>query len=217
MSKPIFITAIPFSGFYESLHDSEFNTALERICETDDSGVDYNADLFALAVDSVDWRAAHNAYAKEYVERFAHEFDIPAMVFESLRSPREYNFETDRIYCEVPAMAMARIFAETPRETLNSVAAEMFTSRSGFISFYSPDVENWGHLETWDHNQYLALINAWVLHKRDGEEFDQWVEHNIMSSAYENGKVDNFLFEGNPEKLNRIDRIASYLREREGR
>ena len=209
-----YITAIPFSGFYQSLHDSEFDTALERICETDNSGGYCNADLLARAVDCVDWGVAHEAYAQEYAECFAQEFGIPGMVFESLRSPRWYNFETDRIYCEVPAATMARIFEQTPRGTLDSVAAEMFTSRSGYISFYSPEVANWGNLEAWDHNQYLALVNAWVLHKRDGEEFDAWAEHSLMASAYETGKMDDFLFSGNPEKLNRIDRIAQYLRER---
>lgn len=214
MTKQTFICAIPFSGFYESLHDRELDTTLERMFEVDGSGNEINQYLLNMARDCVDWREVHKAYASEYAENFAHEFDIPGMTFESLRCPREYNFETDRIYCEVPPMAIARIFAETRRETLDSVAAEMFTSRSGFSSFYSPDVSNWGNLEQWDHNQYLALICAWVLQKRDGEKFDQWAEHDLMGDSISDGALDSMLYSGDTEKLNRLDKIAGYLRER---
>lgn len=208
------ITAIPFSGFYHSLHDSELDTALERMFEVDGTGNTINQDLLAMAQDCVDWREVHKAYAAEYAECFAHEFGITGMVFESLKSPREYNFETDRIYCEIPAQTITRMLAETPPETLDAVAGEMFTSRSGFISFYTPDVGAWGELTTWDHNQRLALVTAYVLHRRDGEEFDTWAEHSLMENAFCNGAIDNMLFSGDTKRLARLEKIAAYIRER---
>lgn len=203
---------IPFSGFYESLHDSELDNTLERMFSDEDGNAIEG--LVSRAFDAVQWRAVHIAYAKGYAESFAQEFEIAGLTFESLQSPREYNFTTDRIFVNVPADEMARILSVTPRETLDSVAAEMFTSRSGFMSHYSPDVKDWGDSAIWDHNQWGALIRAYVLHMRDGEEFDSWAEHSMMEDDFCNGAVDNWLFEDATPEFKRVDRVHAYLRQR---
>lgn len=209
--KTINVT-IPFSGFYESLHDSELDTTLERMF-SDDNG-DAIDGLVSRAYDAVQWRAVHTAYAKSYAERFAHEFEIAGLAFESLQSPREYNFTTDRIFVDVPADEMARILSVTPRERLDAVAAEMFTSRSGFMSFYSPDVDDWGDSSDWDHNQWGAVLRAYVLHMRDGEEFDSWAEYSLMEDDFCNGACDEWMFADATPEFRRIDRVHAYLRQR---
>lgn len=203
------ITAIPFSGFYNSLHEHELDIALSRVFE-DDSG-DRNDALFYKAQDAINWGDVYRAYAAMYAERFCEKLGIVGAAFESMQSPREYNFATDRIFCNIPMSELARIREETPANVLTEVAREMFESRSGFISFYDHDVSTWGPLESWDHNQCFALVSAYTLHASDGEELD---ETALMEDDICNGRIENILFTGCPDKLNRLDRVACYLRER---
>jgi hypothetical protein len=215
--KPGFmLSVIPFSGFYYIAHDDALDRALEQ-CFSADSGDPYPG-LVSRAFDLVQWDKVKARYAAEYAEAFAKEFGIVGAEFESMTSPRFYNFETDRVFMLIPLGEVARMHSETPRETLAQVAAEMFTSRSGFISFYSPDVSDWGDLCEWDHNQVYALVSAFVLHRRDGEEFDQWAELALVEDLSSNGNLDNWLFEhADTAAMNRLGRVCDYLRQREDR
>lgn len=208
-------TIIPFSGFYDSLHDSETDRALGQ-CLSDSNGDPYDS-LVSRAFDCINWRSAHVAYSEAYAQAFAEEFEIDGLEFESLQSPREYNFTTDRIFVNIPDGEVTRIYAETPRATLDAVAAEWFTSRSGFSSFYSPDVDDWGDMAKWDHNQLGALVAAYVLHKREGEEFDTWAEYALCEDFSGNGWLENWLFTDCKPELHRIARVGDYLRQRQER
>ena len=103
-------------------------------------------------------------------------------------SPREYNFTTDRIFIKLPAKEIRRIHKATEPEVLAEVAAEEFTSRSGFISFYSPDVESWGPLKTWDHNQRYCLLTAYARQEEPG-----FAEASLVEDYNCNGDIDNWL------------------------
>lgn len=209
------LAVIPFSGFYNSLHSSELDRALEMMF-SDDSG-NPNDGLVFRAFDLVQWRNVHAAYAAHYAAAFCEEFEITGAAFESMTSPREYNFETDRIFITLPESEVTRMLTETPRETLDAVATEMFTSRSGFISYYPPDVDSWGPVAEWDHNQCFALLLAYVLHMRDGKAFDGWAEYSIMEDYSCNGYLDEWLSESADPKLKRLWNISEYLRKRESR
>lgn len=209
------LTVIPFSGFYHSIHDEEVDSALESMFQ--DSSGNANDALTMRAFDCVDWQLAQTAYAKHYAGGFADEFEIEGLTFESLNSPREYNFTTDRIFVNIPRQAWARIIRKTSRDYLEKTAREMFTSRSGFISFYSNDWKAWGAFSTWDHNQRFAMISAYVLTCRDGEEFDQWAEFHLMESARNNGEIENFLSSSATTDIHRLWKVGDYLREREER
>lgn len=205
------LTIIPFSGFYESVHDEALDDALNQIF-ADDRG-DPNDGLINRAFDYIKWHEVQIKYAEAYAEAFADEFEIKGAKFESMQSPREYNFTTDRIFMEVPQEEMQRIFDETPPMTLSDVAKEMFTSRSGFISFYSSDWRSWGPLPTWDHNQCFALIQAHV--RMEHDDFDCWAEFGLMERFRDNGYFEDWLFYGASSELVRLDRINTYLRHRE--
>lgn len=206
---------IPFAGFYTSIHDSELDCALEQVL-SDESGRPYEG-LQNHSFDAVDWKAAHEAYAKKYAEAFAKEFEIKGLEFEELVSPKEYNFTTDRVFCKVPYDELVRLHKETPADTFKKVCEANFTRRSGFIPFYSSDWTSWGHYEDWDHNQWMTVVEAYVLHKRDGEELDSMAEYDLMERERCNGGLDDCLFSGESKKLQRLDRIASYLRKRKER
>ena len=159
---------IPFHGFYNSIHDAAFNSALEQE---------------GREVGDVDWRKAFRGYAAEFAKQFLHEINIQGQ-FDRLESPREYNFTTDRIFVEIPLPEVVRMLAEVDPETLNRVAEERHASRSGFSSFYSPRVGSWGPVETWDCNQVGTLLQAYA-----GEDLD-WA---IAETLECNGVVDRLI------------------------
>lgn len=206
------LTIIPFSGFYDSLHDSALSDALTQSL-ADDSGNPY-ADLSESAWEYVDWKKVYADYANGYAAAFAEEFQIRGLLFKSLNSPCEYNFTTDRIFCTVPRAEMRRIRRVTPARVLADVAADMFTSRSGFISFYSNNPANWGAFDKWDHNQRYALIRAYVLHMREGGEFDIWAEYALIEDAQCNGALDNWIYGNCKPRLHRMSNVAYARRER---
>lgn len=136
------LATIPFSGFYESVHMG----ALER------EGEDFPG---------ADWRKVFFGYAGAYAAEYLHAAGITGR-FESLESPREYNFSTDRIFVDIPADEVRRMLAVVDPGTLAQVAKDRHTTRSGFISFYSPLVGDWGPVDDWDCNQTGTLIIAFV-------------------------------------------------------
>lgn len=206
------LTTISFSGFYNSVHDSNCEEDLRRTFANDCGEV--REDIFYLAQDKVDWREVYEKYATNYAENFAYEFHIK-MEFESMKSPREYNFSTDVIYCTIEPGEVQRIFAAVDKALLEEVARENFTSRSGFISFYDPDFSSWGAITEWDHNQVGALIRAYAL--QQNPDFDQWGENGLMENAQCNGHIENWVFASNPAPLNRLANINDYLNARAAR
>ena len=99
------IINIPFQGFYESLFSGGIDQAEEFTIhyEVEEKGRNPSkcADAFYK---TARYRKAHLYVAQKYVEYFnkyvTEEFGLDLeLTFESLQSPREYNFETDRIFC----------------------------------------------------------------------------------------------------------------------
>lgn len=160
---------IPFHGFYNSIHDAALNSALEQE---------------GREVGDVDWRKVFFGYAQAYAAEYLHAACIVGE-FERLESPREYNFSTDRIFVDIPADEVRRMLATVDPETLNRVAAERHTSRPGFFSFYSPRVDDWGPVESWDCNQVGTLVQAYA-----DEDLD-WL---IAGTLECNGVVSNLIW-----------------------
>lgn len=150
--------------------------------------------LASLLFDVTDYSAAYFQIARDYVAAFDHvageafglgvkdtrnrynyktnEFEAESyirpsarMTFESMDSPREYNFTTDRVYATVPLAVMRLLFKRSAAEnhaTFKAVIAERFTSCDGFISFYSRHLADWLEkpLVDWDHNEFGTLLIA---------------------------------------------------------
>lgn len=106
------------------------------------------------------------------------------MQFESLHSPKFYNFQTDIIFAHISTDEIKRIYSLVNKDDFEEVAKEWFTSCPGFISFYSPNIETWGDIETWDHNQLGALLTAYV---------GEIEEHHLMEGFWCNGGIYDLL------------------------
>lgn len=213
---------LPFAGFYETLHDSEYDCSLERMFDREGSSPEYASKLQARFFDTIDWHAAQIEYAKAYADNFKSAIGLTLCEFEEMNSPREYNFTTDRIFVKFALCELQALFARADiREELDSVSADMFTSRSGFMSYYSPDVESWGDLDEWDANHFGALVKAAAnVIIADGREFDQSQEFDLMESSVCNGEIEEWIWGNTTDNAvmgNRCDKIAEYLVKREAR
>lgn len=162
---------IPFDGFYSTVHEDVLNYALE-------TEVQYlreeevPEEIIERVENGIDWGAMRKAYYTHYVGYWAAALTekIGVMVTietPELNSPREYNFRNDRIFARMDYDGLLSVLSKVRAdEALNKdflkMAREMFTSHSGFISFYNPDPSTWGSPETWDYNQWGCLLQSLV-------------------------------------------------------
>ena len=206
------LTTIPFVGFYESEHNVALNDALEQIFSDLDTGCEINHELVWRASDLCDWGEVRKEYAKEYSERVAQAFNIPSLKFESLNSPREYNFTTDRIFCTISEDDVRRILSLVDSAALAALVRDTFTSRDGFISYYSPDVAEWGSVANWDHNQSGTLIQAYI-NQTDSRFAEAWEEYALMEDYRCNGHLEASLWK-HIKGIKRLYKVHEYLQER---
>ena len=97
--------------------------------------------------------------------------DTP-LVFVELSSPKYYNFSTDRIFVKISCKFIEELKKKIDKFALGKAILEQFTSRDGFISFYSNDVNEWlGQKEPWDHNQVCLLLEVLLVSKY-GEDWE---------------------------------------------
>lgn len=176
-SRPVI--KLPFPGFYESMLSYEIDRCAEQTAENE---AEKDAERFApelrltapdyadILFDVTDYGAAYRHVAREYVAsldtHLSHEFGFPLrLAFETMTSPREYNFDTDRVFAFTTHKALRAMFAMSKADghkTLAKVIAERHTSRSGFVSFYDNELSAWlaKPLRTWDHNELETLLLA---------------------------------------------------------
>lgn len=204
---------LPFTGFYESIHSSQIEGAIEQLF-ADDHG-ELTTEL-SDAVDSaaIDYKAIHNEYAKEYIAAFASELDL-TLEFDELTSPREYNFETDRIFAAIPAGQINKIRREVEKHAdWPQCLRDNFTSYDGFWSHYSTDPgdEVWTRAEL-DECQYEVIINFW-LEKIKGYEPNQ-IDYDLLDAinCYELETIGGDAYEAIKAEINeRLERLRVELR-----
>ena len=201
------LSTIPFSGFCETIHDNAIDRAIESLFENDRG--DCYSDLINhfYGSDCIDFEEVRSEYAKDYTLKFAIATKLQ-LTFDELNSPKEYNFTTDRIFVNITEESVRKLFAAVDKDILRQLIKEKFTSRSGFISYYSSDLNEWPEDVTeWDPNQIGTLISVAV-------DFD---EEKYMEDLSGSGEVDNWVYSALKNDGIRLSNIASYLRTREER
>lgn len=179
-ARDLTVIKLPFQGFYESWYSGELDHEESQYAEhlAEKEGETYppelrlDASTFSeLLFEHMNYRSAELEIAEEYVDSFdrmfSDELELPLRLkYESMDSPREYNFTTDRVYAHIPLAVVRKLFRKSERfdnhATLAQVIAERFTSYSGFISGYRNDLESWlsKPLRDWDHNELETLLLA---------------------------------------------------------
>lgn len=137
-----------FSGFYDSHWD-----------DVDFYGED---EVFSLPKDKefwefVDWEKYHNHIAKEMcseVQSLLSEF-ISEIEFEHVVSPKYYNFENNSINCEITFDELKiQEYLNQNKESFDKYILNKYSSRDGFISWYSNDSDEW--MDVWQFNEHMV-------------------------------------------------------------
>lgn len=201
-------TEVPFSGFYNTIHDQECDHVLDSMFSDSATGCYPYESLRDKAFDLVDWRAVHYGYAKAYVEGFSQEFEVE-LDFKEVVSPKYYNFETDRLFAVISLQEVERLFRQTNQDIFKQTIKDRFTSRSGFISYYPNDLSEWpSNLAEWDVNHVGTLLYAHVMQKT-GKEFGGYEQYELVDNAFE--VVYNLIDEHSEPGINRLHSIRDYL------
>ena len=91
--------------------------------------------------------------------------------FNLLTSPREYNFETDRIFIEIEenhAIDFIKYIIKNYKKELEKKIQNRFTSRSGFNSFYKNSLDLWiDDYSEWDCNMIGTCFELFDLEEED--------------------------------------------------
>ena len=136
------LVKIPFSGFYNSVHDSVIDSALEyqSKCYADSDKAN-NIILDVLNINH--YNKIKEELSKVFVEGinelFWCEHDIKLnLEFDSLKSPKFYNYSTDEIYCYVDNDKINELVTLLDNENdFIEVLKDKYQSRDGFIVFDS--------------------------------------------------------------------------------
>lgn len=199
--------AIPtFTGFYESLHSATIDGEVEQSI-AGDSGFIEDDDELAVEAQSAFYYSNNllqgyaKAYAFRWVEHIQNETDFDMQAeFSELWSPREYSFETDRIFVKVPEETIRHMIKTMDQKVWADLIKERLAPRDGFAPFYSNDVRS----HDWDLTQYKdwgpakleLLCEAWLC-SQGIEDF----ETSIVERMCSNGEVHNIIWNNAPEKF----------------
>jgi len=197
---------IPFQGFYNSYFDDVIDRTLEDI---------FNPSCGEGAVPDgahrIDSRKTFAMIAKTYAEAYIQELrsetglELKSLEFESMDSPREYNFSTDRLFITLSAADAVQL--SRAAEGLPKLVKDKFTSYDGFRSFYANDLAGWPEdVAEWDHNQIGTAIEA--CYSPNAMEQYELVGDDLLG----NGLVSDEVWDALPANLKAL---AERLREEE--
>ena len=164
MTQTIETTAPGFSGFYASIWEFDDEYVIE--CINEDREENGNEPLQSFDNIDVDYTAYRHHIGKEYCNNLK-ELDksILSVDFKEIDSPREYNFTTDKIVCDVTIDTdLISEWVKENREELEGYVHERFMPRDGFIPFYSNDINDWDKatngFTNFDFNDGWVYING---------------------------------------------------------
>lgn len=140
----------------ESKHPEDLRLTDSELCDLLMSHTSYHDSYISIA------KAYCDAFNNQALESFGFELGLK---FESMTSPREYNFETDRLFAHIPRKTVLKLWALSKAEshkTLAEVIKGRHSSRDGFWSHYPNDLSDWTskHVTSFDHNELETLLIA---------------------------------------------------------
>ena len=164
------LVKIPFSGFYNSIHDSIIDSALEYKAECyADSEKANDIILDVLNINHYDKikEELSNVFVESINELFWYEYDINLdLEFDSLKSPRFYNYSTDEIYCYIDNDKINELIALLDNENdFIEVLKDKYKSRDGFIVFDST-------LQAVDNKDYSLFFSDLLCQLIDFDSID---------------------------------------------
>jgi hypothetical protein len=182
-----------FSGFYETLWAFQYDDIEYSLFNEPDRILkQINDYIIDRLFDYADNTAYENAIAKSYVEVILIKLQekypdlIKSIKFESVVSPKRYNFSTDVINIIVDC-DFDRLIAEFKKHPQAAeYIKETYTSRSGFSSYYENDLGDWLKTVKRDIGHKTGSMLELLL--SDVKEYD--IYEDVKSDIYESDFID---------------------------
>ena len=173
-------STILFDGFYESFIDDDIDHQIGQQIEWDCDIYELNVNEEKILSDSylsVNTSYFYNEIAKDYTNFYIDAlnerlkgFTLKA-TYKCFESPREYNFETDRIFIEIEenhAVDFIKHIVQNYKKELENRIEDRFRSRSGFISFYKNSIDLWTKdFKEWDCNMIGTCFELFDLEEEE--------------------------------------------------
>lgn len=177
---------INFGGFYESVHSTIIENRIGMELEWENDINDTDDDITEEAwFEMVDFKETHKSYCSEYVYALNNEFDLD-LEFKRIKSPRFYNFTTDKIVAEIDRQqAVNRLLPLTYDKDFIEWANPLLTSSDGFHSFYNgiDDLIKRAMDDETDFEILIGLTIDYLIQSQDFNECGWELEYEIY---YEN-------------------------------
>ena len=195
-------STIPFDGFYESFISADIDHQIGQQIEWDVDTFDLNESEEEILYNnylSVNTSYFYSQIAEDYTNFYIddlnaklnyaypnHGFTLKAK-YKFFTSPREYNFETDRIFIEIEenhAIDFIKYIIKNYKKELQEKIKQRFTSRSGFISSYKNSLDLWiDDYSEWDHNQIGTCFELFDLEEEETNySLRDYLSESIMNN-----------------------------------
>ena len=176
-----------FPGFYNTIFEPDAEN--EIYSYNQDNGTDLSYDDFEWDYD--DYRERVASTFVECFERNFQDIMLADITYQNISSPTYYNFSNDSINIEVDFDfdRFMQIVNEN-KENISQYILENYTSRDGFMSFHSNNVDVWCDpeyvLENKEH-RVGALMEALAHHFMDLDDIFYWtnsetyINYNVIT------------------------------------
>ena len=173
----------------------------------------------------IDYSYAHAGQAKAYCEAWCEQFIEETGIkleydYETYVSPKYYNFESDRAFVYMTDASIKALYKASrlnKHVKLGERIKREFTSRDGFISGYSNDVNEWivKPVMEWDHNELGTLLLAVLeITSPDWDDDYHFETYTLMEDYQYNGHLSNDVWEGIPSRMREfIDAQREFIEE----
>jgi hypothetical protein len=195
-----------FSGFYGTNWEFRFDNIEENIRESrHEKGLysDFNMDDLKIDFESYELDIVKN-FAEALQDILCQHNFVYKIEVQKIVHPKAYNFKNDAVHVSIEYNAEAlKDFIYSRHESFCQYLKARYTSRDGFISWFSNEFETWenetNHFSDFSKNgHFLGAILEFVCAESKITEFD------FYESVFENIYFDNYA-ENMDEIINKMD------------
>lgn len=195
-----------FNGFYGSWWDDDGQKESEAIEHINEQREEKG--LAPITYDDCIWdyEEYYKNLAVDITRTVGHYLTVNGFIagyeYEKLVSPREYNFANDSIHVVMLLRSenekVIRDYLRTNKEAFQKYIEGKYSSRSGFISHYSDDVDVWLNDDYLTHMHKLGAVLDFILghHLKQEENID-----NVDCWLYEETTDYNYISPSNYSEL----------------
>lgn len=177
---------LPFSGFYESIYDSHIDNTMEYyLYDLEGEQLEKAQNAFYMMNYDATRKAICEHYIQAYNQVFYDQFNIDLnLTFNSLISPKFYNFETDRLFVNIDPELFKQVIQLLDDDAIQKTLSEKYKTRDGFIVFEST-IEA---IKNKEYELFSSDLLEMLLPENDILDNWQFTDniHEIISNSFSN-------------------------------